>query len=180
MLPTIADIVRYRFFTSILLRLAGVLMVVISIAPILSWQLEGWRDGDLLSWYYYAPRIIFGFALLVPGLACILFAPLIARFAIPIRRSRAMRCPRCLYRIHPLSVNRARPVCPECGLILPPELVQPDDAANDPEFAPWSNVTPPKSSASTTSPKGEVASSAVAASQAGPSARPDDVRQSGS
>jgi len=116
MVPSVADIIRYRYMTRLSLRLIGLTLMLFSLVPLLSWFVEGIIDWDLFYYGYYFMRICSGTLMLVVGFGLILLAKPLAKAFNPFPRN---ECPQCGYQLH----NLTRRVCPECGLLLPEDLL---------------------------------------------------------
>jgi hypothetical protein len=116
MIPSPAEVVRFRALAAAALRLGGVVGLTFSFRAGLTWLVEGLRDKDLLNWYVSGDRLstIIFYGML--GLGLVVGAPRWARWLLPMPDS--LTCPACGYAIP----GRRAPVCPECGLALPPEF----------------------------------------------------------
>ena len=80
-------------------------------------------SGDILEWHVYDLQM-FAFCatfLILAGLLWFM-EPRLSRLLVPIPKN---RCPQCNYRLEQLT----RPQCPECGLPLPPQLIQTQDSS---------------------------------------------------
>lgn len=116
MIPSPAEVVRFRAVGAAGLRLGGVVYLLVAARSGLAWLVEGLRDNDFLNLDTYSGEVI---ALVFYGvLGCVLVigAPRWARWLLPMPDSLA--CPACGYAIPGLTA----PVCPECGLALPAEF----------------------------------------------------------
>lgn len=120
MIPDPADIIRRRITATLILRVVAVLVALAALVPILIWLAVGIVEGSLWRADSYMPAFIV--ASIVSTVAALLWflAPLLARFAVPVPR--VIKCPACLYRLQ--GVNA--PQCPECGLTLTPEFLNPE------------------------------------------------------
>ncbi len=125
MIPSIGDIMRRRSIAVSVMRGGSVLFALCVPVPLLSWLFEGLKDGDLFELSYYSGRIATSLVLMSMSGVCMLLAPPLSKWIIPMLEP---RCPRC---DHLLS-HLVTPRCSECGLQLPDELVQDDTSDIDP------------------------------------------------
>jgi hypothetical protein len=116
-IPSPADLLRFRVVAAAVLRLGGIVSFLASVYAAASWLLEGLRDQDLTNLDYYSDRafqlVFFG----VLGVVLVLRPARMASWLLPMPDSPA--CPSCGYTLRGLPA----PTCPECGLALPPELM---------------------------------------------------------
>ena len=119
MIPNAADIARRQWTCQSVIRAFAFILFVSSLIPLISWLAEGIADGDYYDMFYYADRIALSIALIILSGILLLFQRHIARLLVPIVRY--TRCPACRYRIEGLI----DPLCPECGLPLTEEFLNP-------------------------------------------------------
>lgn len=120
MIPDPADIIRRRITGTLVIRVVSILVALAALVPILIWLAVGIVESSLWQAHSYMPAFIV--ASILSAVAALLWflAPLLARFAVPVPR--VIKCPACLYRLQ--GVNA--PQCPECGLALTPEFLNPE------------------------------------------------------
>jgi hypothetical protein len=121
MVPSVADIIRYRYVTRLVLRLVGLILLLFSLVSLIAWLVEGiigefFIDYYFIEYYFTSARSCSGVLMFVVGIGLILLAKPLAKAFNPLPRN---ECPQCGYHLRDLT----RPVCPECGLQMPAELL---------------------------------------------------------
>lgn len=127
MIPNAAEIARRQWTALFAVRLVVLFLFFLSMMPLVSWFTEGFSDDDFFDLGYYADHIAFTIALLLFTGIILLLQRRIARLLVPIVRY--TRCPACRYRIEGLN----DPICPECGLALTAEFLDPDEHQPQPD-----------------------------------------------
>jgi MFS family permease len=120
MIPDPADIIRRRITATLVFRVVAILVALAALVPILIWLAVGIVEKSLWRADSYTPAFVVASILFAVATAIWFLAPVSARFALPVPR--VLKCPACLYRLQ--GVNA--PQCPECGLTLTPEFLNPE------------------------------------------------------
>lgn len=119
MIPDPAEITRRRVTATLVIRVIAVIAALVSLVPVAVWLAEGIAYSNFFAFHYFVANIV-GFATILGAAFTLWFvAPPLARLAVPVPR--VLKCPACQYRIQ--GVNA--PQCPECGLTLTPEFLNP-------------------------------------------------------
>jgi hypothetical protein len=110
MIPSIEHIIKKRHHNRRRLRFMALILVVVGMIS------AGWAVLSALlverTWTPSMPLLVFGGGFILPALPLWLFDDAIGRALVPMPRS---ECPGCRYDLTSLE----RPICPECGLLLP-------------------------------------------------------------
>jgi len=125
MVPNASEMARRRLTARTAIRFACALVLLITLFPFVSWLSEGLRDGDFFDFSYYLGRIILTGIFLVLPVVIWLLQGVLARWLVPMPR--AVCCPGCGQDTSGLVEQR----CPECGLPLTAEFLDP---TRPPEF----------------------------------------------
>ena len=128
MVPTPADIARYRHIASAIVRGVGLLLLLYSVPRLGMWvwsnfdQLAGVVSGGSAVPRWGFERLISGVALQAVlfafGVVSVLRPGWVARWLVPARARAA--CPGCGFNLSGLRSE----TCPECGLVLGAEFVE--------------------------------------------------------
>lgn len=120
MIPDPAEITRRRVTATLVIRTIAIVIAAVSLIPVAVWLAEGISYGNFFALHYFVANIA-GFAITLGAAFTLWFvAPPLARLAVPVPR--VLKCPACQYRLQ--GVNA--PQCPECGLTLTPEFLNPE------------------------------------------------------
>jgi len=117
MIPPTAHIMKKRYDNRRRLRMMSLIVLLIGLWFGLYPVLDKLFTGDILVWHRY-DFTLFAFCatfFIVAGFLWFM-EPRLSRLLVPIPKN---RCPQCNYRLEQLT----RPACPECGLALPPQLI---------------------------------------------------------
>ncbi|MCH8271165.1 MAG: hypothetical protein IH985_08165 [Planctomycetes bacterium] len=124
MIPSAAEIIRKRESAAFILAIFGIVCYLIGLIPLVLWLGEGLRDADLFDLSYYLEQILFAFVFLINAA---IFTFLRRPLAAWLIRPRPLECPACSYRLERLTIPR----CPECGLVLTDEFLDPTPSSDD-------------------------------------------------
>ncbi|MEM9166762.1 MAG: hypothetical protein AAGB48_07025 [Planctomycetota bacterium] len=121
MVPSQADIARYRHVAAACVRGVGVVILLYAAARLgghvyqhFDRFVSGFRGTTQQQWLYI--QAIMPATLFVGSLVFVLFPKQVARWLVPA--SPTVRCPTCRFRLEGLASD----ICPECGVGLGPEF----------------------------------------------------------
>lgn len=134
MIPTVAEIMRRRHTVQSWSRAVALLLILVGAvfaARMIGQQV--WGRVTLAGQTPYLYDLMHGListgSFLIPGVVLYFLSRLVSRLVVPFPKP---ACPRCGYSIFRLREAR----CPECGLPLPPELLDNSAASAAPVSAP--------------------------------------------